>query len=283
MSLESNQGIAQQSQQSEEVLREVKTGELWLIGVNVCLLIIQVITAAVYYKQLTQMRIATEASTNATSLASDSLLTNASQFDRSMQQIITQTAIDYRAERATTQAANSAKRAAQIANTTLHLSERAYISFEYRSGGIDYANHSVVLGLTNYGHIPPNNLRAVAHHAIFEAPKGVDAIVDFAGPGIRNWNTTQFVAIGTGDTVHLIIPFPTMVEAKMTSFQQLILIAGYVFFNDGFPEDGETTVPFCFKSQGNVTTKQVYLTPCDAAAVIPLMETKDGYPNNENK
>ena len=278
MSLESNQGATQQGQPSEDVLKDVKTGELWLIGVNVCLLIVQIITAAVYYKQLTQMRLATEASTAATFLASDTLATTTSQFDRSMNQVITQTASEYRAANATTQAAKSAQRAANIADTSLHVSERAYVNFQYRTGGINYDQHQVTMGLTNFGHLLPKDVSVIAHHALFTVPGGARETVDFSGPAMRSWNTTKFVPIGPGDASQLIVPFPGMIQEAMLSFHQLILVAGYILFNDGFPEDGIQTVAFCFKSQGSLVTQQVYLTPCDALAIIPLMNRKTVIP-----
>ncbi|MHB1745607.1 MAG: hypothetical protein ACYCRE_12690, partial [Acidobacteriaceae bacterium] len=77
----------------------------------------------IYYGQLQQMTIATQASARSAQIASDALETSQSQFDRSMVQIIHQTA-------ATGEAAREAKEQARIADETLRKSQRPWVNAE---------------------------------------------------------------------------------------------------------------------------------------------------------
>jgi hypothetical protein len=97
---------------TEKLEKDIKRGEWWLIRIGVATLVINTIIACIYYQQLTQMRLATEASTQAVDLANDTLEYNNSNFDRAMQRTIDQTI-------ASMNAANATKSAADTAASTL--------------------------------------------------------------------------------------------------------------------------------------------------------------------
>ncbi len=104
-----------------QLQKYIRRGEKWLIGIGIATVLINTGIALIYLSQLKQMRIATEASTQAVHLASDSLETNDSHFDRVMRQTISQTAASIRA-------ADAAKTAADIADKTLKISKRPWIA-----------------------------------------------------------------------------------------------------------------------------------------------------------
>jgi hypothetical protein len=85
------------------------------------------------------------------------------------------------------------------------------------------------------------------------------------------------------NTFAIMVPVPQFSEDKFTAqgaYQQLI-VAGRVPYDDGFPDDGPETSPFCFGSIYHLTFKQIIWVPCDPELVIPKMEHHDGYPGNE--
>jgi len=100
--------------------RDIRDAEGWLIGIGVATVIVNLLIASIYYGQLSQMRKATEASTNAVHLAQDSFEISSENFDRQMRQMVYQTAAEIKA-------ANAAKRAAEITAQALADSRREAI------------------------------------------------------------------------------------------------------------------------------------------------------------
>src|SRR5271163_1601623 len=76
MSLEAEARSDARQKNPDDLATVVKKAEWWMIGINAATLITTIIIACIYYHQLTQMRIATDASTNAVEIASDSLNNN---------------------------------------------------------------------------------------------------------------------------------------------------------------------------------------------------------------
>lgn len=110
--------------------KDIRKGEIilcWITGIGVA---VNLVIALIYYGQLSQMRIATEASTKTAQLAADSLEYNAGQFDRNMRQIIYQTVAQAEAAAASQKAANAAKSTADTAVNQLELAERPWIKYE---------------------------------------------------------------------------------------------------------------------------------------------------------
>src|SRR5947207_12885929 len=61
MALETKCNARNEQNNSNDLTAAVKKGEAWLIGINAALLIATIVIACIYYGQLNQMRIATEA------------------------------------------------------------------------------------------------------------------------------------------------------------------------------------------------------------------------------
>jgi hypothetical protein len=73
MALESRKRARVEEAKSDQLVRDVKKGEWWLIGINALLLIATILIAFIYYGQLSQMRIATKATQDAVCVASRTL------------------------------------------------------------------------------------------------------------------------------------------------------------------------------------------------------------------
>jgi len=112
-----------QEQNPNQVERDIRTGEKWLVGIGIVSVLVNFFIAWIYLGQLHQMRTATEDTTHALHLAEDSATTENSHFDRTMRQVISQTA-------ATEQAAIEAKEQAEIADETLRKSQRPWVNAE---------------------------------------------------------------------------------------------------------------------------------------------------------
>jgi hypothetical protein len=78
--------------EATKLQQDIRTGEKWLIGIQCTTLVFTAIVAWIYYGQLTQMRIATEASAKAANAASEAVDTSMLNMDRQMQQVVNQTA-----------------------------------------------------------------------------------------------------------------------------------------------------------------------------------------------
>jgi len=113
----------------------------------------------VYFLQLGEMRLATEASRQAVELASESLALNSSQFDRGMRQTVSQTASQIKATQASIKSAKAAQSAAQTASDQLEMADRPWISADMALVSpfkLDDSGGHVTLQftLTNDGHTP---------------------------------------------------------------------------------------------------------------------------------
>jgi hypothetical protein len=71
--LESQPNTRSEISETENLERDIKKGEFWLILVNALLLVAQIIIACIYYGQLKEMRQATSAATQASLTAKDTL------------------------------------------------------------------------------------------------------------------------------------------------------------------------------------------------------------------
>jgi hypothetical protein len=98
---------------------DVRSGEKWLIGIGVASVLVNLIIAYFYFGQLTEMRVATEASTKAASLASDALELNSGDFERTMRQLRYQT-------KAQVDSANAAKDTSKTAVDSIKKSRDAF-------------------------------------------------------------------------------------------------------------------------------------------------------------
>ncbi len=107
--LEAESRTNREKEKPNSLWSEVKAGEWWLIRIGAATLLVNIVIAYIYYGQLSQMRIATEASTKATGFASDSLEQSEGQFERTVTQLIYQTASQAESAKATQLAAKAAQ------------------------------------------------------------------------------------------------------------------------------------------------------------------------------
>jgi hypothetical protein len=167
--------------------------------------------------------------------------------------------------------------------TALHVTERAYVTAG--SPTLDPTTKFITFLLNNSGHIPSGKVEIIVHEAT------TNATIPNAEGNIYNsveyhWKRHKFSLMPPSTNSFAIkAPVPQFSEDKFTvqgAYQQLI-VAGRVSYDDGFPDDGPQTSPFCFGSQYHTMLKQIFLVPCDPELVIPKMENHDGYPGNEAK
>jgi hypothetical protein len=85
------------------------------------------------------------------------------------------------------------------------------------------------------------------------------------------------------DLITIAIPLHEFAEARYTpkGVFQIILVVGRVAYGDGFPDDGEQEWLFCYQTVYHTSLRKIFLVPCDAAHWLPVLEKRDGYPNNE--
>jgi hypothetical protein len=100
-------------------LNEVRTGEWWLIRIGALTLVVNIVIAYIYYGQLKQMQIATEASARAAGYAGDALQQSDGQFQRTVTQLIYQTVSQAESASATKKSAGAALSANKTASKSL--------------------------------------------------------------------------------------------------------------------------------------------------------------------
>lgn len=119
---------------------DIRVAEYWLIGVGIASVVVNILIGYVYWQQLSQMRIATEASTKATEISRDALEYSNGNFDRTMHQVINQTIAQADAAKAARDASRIAKNALEeqalefeSQNPPAQISIDPYISWYYQS------------------------------------------------------------------------------------------------------------------------------------------------------
>jgi hypothetical protein len=268
------------NQSTAAELKKIKAGESWLIGIGVVTLAVNSFIAYVYYQQLTQMRIATEASTQAVNLASDSLEFSASQFDRAMHQTVDQTVSQYNGTKASIKAANAAKSAADTAKDTLHVSERAYISAEVPT--IDPGAGSVRLPIINHGHIPSGKVEILIHEGTtsLDSPNAVKVLHHLIEAHWRHYEMNSLPPQpGIQGTIET--PLPSLNADNFKMGTQSVHLVGTISYNDGFGDTPERKELFCYFSLYSDRMKENVWLPCAPEEILPTLQRWDKYPNNE--
>jgi hypothetical protein len=232
--------------------------------------------AYIYYQQLNQMRIATEASTKAVNLASDTLQYNASQFDRAMQQTVSQTVSQYQGTQESIVAANAAKSAANTANDALHISERAYLSTQ--NPVFNFVTSTIDVSVANSGHIPSGPVETI----IFEATYDITVPIDTSNVPIEaHWRRISLKSIPVGLQYQFPVTAFSMEKDKIEAGKQQVSIAGTIFYNDGFTGTAQREWPFCVISRFDAKPNRTLLIPCDPTVNIPILKKTMRYPNHE--
>jgi hypothetical protein len=275
-------GDSDQNQNApDKIAKEIKSGERWLIGIGIAALLINTIIASIYIGQLTEMRKATHASTEAVQLASDTLQYNASQFDRSMTQTISQTTLQYKATQEAIVAANSAKSAAETAKEALHVSERAYLT----TSRPDIEGKDAALPIINAGHIPSGIGVIIVHEATINT-KGPKAEPELRYQPIEtHWKHFAVNNLPSGliDPLKIPILLPSLDSEKMNSGYQQVILVGTLTYNDGFPNTPEQVWQFCYISILYTEPNRPTWGVCDPSMYLAPLIMNDHYPNNEYK
>jgi hypothetical protein len=165
--------------------------------------------------------------------------------------------------------------------TVFHISQRASITTGPPK--LDPATKFATFFLSNVGHMPSGPIEVAVHEATVNSSVP-NSKLDIKTAVEYGWKRHKLAPVPPGqDLFGLSVPVREFSEAKFTpqGAYQSILIAGRVTFGDGFPDDGQQEWPFCFQSVYHLVLKQLFFVPCDAGVVIPQMEDRDGYPNNE--
>jgi len=158
----------------------------------------------------------------------------------------------------------------------LHVSERAYLTV----GGpiLDIENGLVTLGRSNIGRIPSGYAQVIVHAATANQPT-LDAPADLNNAVGRFWKKVSFPSVipSTSSTppFSIAVPAKSYSKAGVEAGTQVIVVAGYVTYNDGFPDDPSQESPFCEYTVRHSVMKRTVWVPCDAKSIVPIMETLD--------
>jgi uncharacterized membrane protein len=258
-----------------ELEKDIREGERWLIRIGIASVVINLIIACIYYGQLTQMRLATEASTRAVQLASDSLELNQGDFERSMRQIIHQTKSQIDAANASQSAATAAKGAADTAKEALHVSERAYLVREKIEAEVD---HKVITAsVENAGHIPTGDIHVVTHLAVVEqvafAPEGRVRILE----ADRTESDLPSFPPGIPQKIYF-TPQTFDVDRYRMGIQTLVVILT-VTYNDGFPDEPDRTLKICAQSSYHPQINMTDFVACNFNATLEKLTKWESDPN----
>lgn len=175
-------------------------------------------------------------------------------------------------------AAGAATSAANTAKDALHVSERAYVVIG--TPNLEVAKKAISLPVQNTGHIPSGKVEVVVHEATVDVPNTYTQS-NLAAASEIHWSRQVFYTVTSGVPYNIEIATPKMDADKLNSGLQLIIIAGFISYNDGFM-DGQQW-PFCIHTIYHTIFKELALTSCDASDYLPKLELVDGYPNNEQK
>lgn len=118
-----------QEGEAKKIEREIRSGEQWLIGIGIASIVVNAFIALIYYGQLTQMKMATEAAASAANFAADSYEIASGQFERTMQLSIPQTA-------AQIQSSKAARDAVKFAQDSFRQDQRPWLSIKDITCGI---------------------------------------------------------------------------------------------------------------------------------------------------
>jgi hypothetical protein len=184
-----------------------------------------------------------------------------------------------RLARATEKAARAAQSASVTAKEALHVSERAYLFIQ--APVPNFEQHALTFQIINTGHLPAEHIEIIQHNAIYEVADPSNGI-PWNSLATRKWKNMKIPAISNYDKTSGFTPvFPTMDGARLQSGHQMIVVTGFITYEDGFPDHQRWKAPFCVHSTASLVTKHIYFYNCNAEIVLPIMESLDGYPNNE--
>ena len=175
-------------------------------------------------------------------------------------------------------AADAAKSAADTAKDALYISQRAYLTDG--ASGINGSTKSITIPIINSGHIPSGPVEVVVHETTVNVTPA-EADTDLRTAVERHWGKYIFQSIPPGWPLSIAIPVPQMSEAYLNSGQQIVIIAGFIAYNDGFPDTTQQNWPFCQRTTYQSVMKRFFVGPCRLGDdTLHKLEILDGYPNN---
>ncbi len=222
------------------------------------------------YSQWQEMVKAANASRDAANISALSLQSSETEFLQTLQQMQAQT-------KAQVEASGTAKK-------TLEVSERAYLSV----GGPVISGKPIRLDMPifNTGHIPAKDVSFL----VFEetdaiAPPSITSTAPsttFLEGHWSQWDLKEVVPpASSGTAIYSITVTSNPGDAdEVAKGNQIIIVAGSVSYNYGFPKTPSDINWFCFHSFYDAGTKANRFIPCDAEAIISLMKKVIQYPNN---
>jgi hypothetical protein len=271
--LDASSGIyTPKSYQKAEKRKNIKWLEKWLpILISAIGIYLWIKTVSYANKQWTEMQKTSVASQQAAQTAACALKENISQFNKMFAQIQNQTT-------AQVTSATAAKTASGIAEDTLHISERAYITVGAPQP--DVTKNVINLPVFNTGHIPTGEATASIYEVTLEVDEPRENI-PFTAIVERHKDIMVVASIAVGSPITLTIPAPKVSTDRLNKGTQTIILAGTVNYNDGFPNTPMQTFPVCERTVFHSVSKQFYWVPCQETDIIKKLDTLD-WKNNTN-
>jgi hypothetical protein len=233
------------NQSTAAELQKIKTGESWLIGIGIITLLVNSYIAYVYTGQLTQMRIATEASRRAVDLASDTLEYSNSNFDRTMQKTIDQTISQYQATQQAIISANAARSAADTAKSALVNGQRAFVyakpvvQRENLPGDTNPYGIQIIVTWTNSGESPARRM------IVNQSRKDEDIPENFIFPDSQQgWTPNTLAPKDTISNTPISIPIE---KFRVHNGTVIMTLWGWATYHDVFAPKVEHLTEYCFK------------------------------------
>lgn len=291
ISSDPNSGRNDQQSTARELAREFRWVEVGTFIVNGVLAIIGIIALCIYRGQLTTMQ-GQLGQMQTSSDQTDKLICLYRQQVAELHKQAADThgladAAKKQADRMAEQipelkkSAKAAQDAARVAQDTLHISERAYVT--EGTPQIDTAKTVVTIPIVNSGHIPSGKIDVVVYEATFN-PGTVTTSGGTAFNSIveRHKSINHISAIAPGLPINIGVPAPQMSADLLNKGTQMVAVVGTITYNDGFPDSPTQHSTICINTVYHLVAKESYLVPCDAGADLPKFESLDwtGFTSN---
>jgi hypothetical protein len=177
--------------------------------------------------------------------------------------------------------ANAAKNAAQTAQESLSVSERAYLILSTPID--DFPHKRTDIPIVNSGHIPSGVAKIVTHEVTFRLDDPSARSISFADAIEWHWKAVTYQTIPVvpnGNLISVEVNLPSLDQDRLTTGKQAVAIVAQVIYNDGFPNTPDQSYLFCDQSSYIPSTKLFIMRPCDDAdAILRSLVTFDKYPS----
>lgn len=265
MALEAAHDSYQNEKNRNDLTAAVRTGERWLIVVNGLALLASIGIGVIYIFQLGEMKKATQAATKSVDIAASALRQNEGQFEKTLIEMKSQT-------RAEESAANVARRSADIANETLHVSERAYVF--PKTPQLDTGTSTLFLPIENIGHIPATKVHVIVHvQKTSKLPNG--SYYSFV-----RWFQRDFIEIWPGEP--LSVGGVTIDQERTKRGEDAFTFGITVEYNDGFPDSKRQKREDAF-CMSHLENNHIGYGPCVVSNTLDLLRRADQYPSGKNE